>query len=77
MGEHPSLLSGCTSTRVYVREAAEDWIFLRSYLGFSYTHTDSSWARGALAVLPQPQLQGASGMVMSARFDGLVAGCLT
>ncbi len=42
MGEHPSLLSGCASTRVYVREAADDWIFLRSYLGFSYVHTDSS-----------------------------------
>jgi hypothetical protein len=35
------------------------------------------WARGALAVLPQPQLQGASGTVIAARFDGLVAGCLT
>ncbi len=35
------------------------------------------WARGALTVLPQPQLQGASGTVISARFDGLVAGCLT
>ncbi len=36
-----------------------------------------SWARGALPVLPQPQLQGASGTVLLARFDGLVAGCLT
>ncbi len=42
MGEHPSLLSGCASTRVYVRKAADGWIFLRSYLGFSYVHTDSS-----------------------------------
>ena len=35
------ILSGCASTRVYVWEAADDWIFLRSYLGFSYVHTDS------------------------------------
>ncbi len=41
MGEHPSLLSGCASTRVYVRRAADDWIFLRSYLGFFYVRTDS------------------------------------
>jgi hypothetical protein len=41
MGEHPSLLSACASTRVYVRKAADDWIFLRSYLDFSYVHTDS------------------------------------
>jgi hypothetical protein len=30
MGEHPSLLSGCASTRVYIRKAADDRIFLRS-----------------------------------------------
>jgi hypothetical protein len=41
MGEHPSLLSGCAKTRVCVGEAAVGWIFLRSYLGFSYVHTDS------------------------------------
>jgi hypothetical protein len=41
MVEHPSLLSGCASTRVYVHRAAEILIFLRSYLGFSYEHTDS------------------------------------
>ncbi len=35
------------------------------------------WARGALTVLPQPQLQGASGTVIAGRFDGFVAGCLT
>ena len=35
------------------------------------------WARGALTVLPQPQLQGVSGTVISARFDGLVVGRLT
>ncbi len=27
--------------RVYVRQAADGWIFLRSYLGFSYVCTDS------------------------------------
>jgi hypothetical protein len=31
----PSLLIGCASTRVYVRGAADGWIFLRSYLDFS------------------------------------------
>jgi hypothetical protein len=31
MGGHPSLLSGCTISRVHVRKAADDWIFLRSY----------------------------------------------
>ena len=41
MGEHPSLLSGCASLRVYVHKAADGWIFLRSYLGFSYVRTDS------------------------------------
>ncbi len=41
MGEHPSLLSGCASTKVYVCKAANVWIFLRSYLGFSYVRTDS------------------------------------
>ncbi len=43
----------------------------------SYKECLKLWARGALTVLPQPQLQGAFGTVMSARFDGLVAGCLT
>ncbi len=38
---------------------------------------DGLWAQGALTVLPQPQLQGASETVIAARFDGLVAGCLT
>ena len=42
MGEHPSLLRGCASTRVYICKAADGWIFLRSYLGFSYVRTDSS-----------------------------------
>ncbi len=42
MGDHSSLLSGCVSTRVYVRKATDGWIFLRSYLGFSYVRTDSS-----------------------------------
>ncbi len=32
------------------------------------------WARGALTVLPQPQLQGASGTVIAARFDGFGGG---
>ncbi len=32
MGEHPSLLIGCASTRVYACKAADYWIFLRSYL---------------------------------------------
>ena len=32
-GEHPSVLSGYASTRVYVREAADGWILLKSYLG--------------------------------------------
>jgi hypothetical protein len=41
MGKHPSLLSGCVSTRVYVRGATDGWFFLRSYLGFSYVRTDS------------------------------------
>ncbi len=39
-GECPSLLSGCASTRVYVRGAADGWIFLRPYLGF-YVRIDS------------------------------------
>ncbi len=30
----PLLLIGCASTRVYVREATDGWIFLRSYLDF-------------------------------------------
>jgi hypothetical protein len=37
----PITLSGCASTRVYVRGAADGWIFLRSYLGFSYVRTGS------------------------------------
>ncbi len=36
-----SLLIGCISTRVYVREATDGWIFLRSYLDFSYVRTGS------------------------------------
>jgi hypothetical protein len=39
MGQPPSLLSGCAITRVYVRGAADGWIFLRSYLDFSYVST--------------------------------------
>ena len=34
-------LSGCASTRVYVRGADDGWILLRSYLGFSYVCTGS------------------------------------
>ncbi len=30
------------STRVYVRKAADGWIFLRSYLDFSYVRTGSN-----------------------------------
>jgi hypothetical protein len=30
-----------TSTQVYLREAADGWIFLRSYLNFSYVRIDS------------------------------------
>ena len=41
MGEHPSSLSGSASTRVYIRKAADGWIFLRSYLGFCYVCTGS------------------------------------
>ncbi len=41
MGEHPSLLSGHTITKVYVRGAADNWIFLRSFKGFSYVCNDS------------------------------------
>ncbi len=37
----PSLLIGCASMRVYVREATDGWIFLRSYLDFSYVGTGS------------------------------------
>ena len=33
-GTCPSSLSGCASTRVYVCEATDGWIFLRSYLDF-------------------------------------------
>jgi hypothetical protein len=40
-GNIPSLLIGCTSTRVYVRGVADGWIFLRSYLDFSYVCTGS------------------------------------
>ncbi len=32
-GKYPSVLGGCASTRVYVREASDGWIELRSYLG--------------------------------------------
>jgi hypothetical protein len=42
LGTCPSSLSGCASTRVYVRGAAYGWIFLRSYLGFCYVRTDSN-----------------------------------
>ncbi len=35
------------------------------------------WARGALTVLPQPQLQGASGTVLAARFELLVSHSLS
>ena len=38
----PSLLIGCASTRVYVRKATDSWIFLRSYLDFSYVRTGSN-----------------------------------
>ena len=41
MEEHPSLLSGRASTRVYVCGAADNWIFLMSYIGSSYVRTDS------------------------------------
>ena len=41
MGEHPSLSIGCASMRVYVRGATDGWIFLRSYLDFSYVRTGS------------------------------------
>ncbi len=41
MGEHPSLSICCASTRVYVCGAADGWIFLRSYLDFSYVGTGS------------------------------------
>ena len=40
-GGTPSSLSGSASTRVYVREAADGWILLRSYLGFCYVRTGS------------------------------------
>ena len=44
MEEHPTptLLSGCASMRVYIRRAADGWIFLRSYQGFTYVCTDSN-----------------------------------
>jgi hypothetical protein len=38
----PITLSGCACMRVYVREAADGWIFLRSYLGSSYVRTGSN-----------------------------------
>jgi hypothetical protein len=38
-GGTPSSLIGSTSMRVYVRKAADSWIFLRSYLGFCYVCT--------------------------------------
>ncbi len=38
----PITLSGCASMRVYVHGAADGWIFLRSYLGFSYVRTGSN-----------------------------------
>ncbi len=41
------------------------------------SHAVCLWARGALAVLPQPQLQGASGTVISARFEQAVSHSLT
>ena len=41
LGEYPSLLNGCTSTRVYVPGAADVWIFVRSYICFSYVRADS------------------------------------
>jgi hypothetical protein len=34
MEKHPSILSCYANTRVYVREATDGWIFLRSYLGY-------------------------------------------
>jgi hypothetical protein len=37
----PSLSDGCASTRVYIRKATDGWIFLRSYLDFSYVRTGS------------------------------------
>ncbi len=37
----------------------------------------SWWARGALTVLPQPQLQGASGTVIAARFEHAVSHSLS
>ncbi len=37
----PSLSIGCASTRVYIRETTVGWIFLRSYLDFSYVRTGS------------------------------------
>ncbi len=40
-GNMPSCLIGSESTRVYVRKATDDWIFLRSYLDFSYVRTGS------------------------------------
>ncbi len=37
----PSLSIGCASARVYIRKATDGWIFLRSYLDFSYVRTGS------------------------------------
>ncbi len=43
---------------------------------FHWTYI-SLWSRGALTVLPQPQLQGASGMVLPVRFELLVSHSLS
>ncbi len=40
-GNMPSLLIGWASTRVYICGATVGWIFLRSYLDFSYVRTGS------------------------------------
>ncbi len=41
-GNMPSLSTGSASTRVYAHKATDSWIFLRSYLDFSYVRTGSN-----------------------------------
>jgi hypothetical protein len=59
----------CTFTLIPLQASQDQNILLKKLI----VSTVPLWARGALTVLPQPQLQGASGTVISVRFEQAVS----
>ena len=49
-GEHPSVLNDYASIRVYIHEASDCWILLRSYIGFHM----SVLIPAHVSMIPQP-----------------------